>query len=107
MAGSAELASNKAYADLTGEKPALLEKLKSATADNPVKLSFNFMGFGTAEADAKGAYKDSSRGADGGLSTLATLDSPLAGKVNEIQLGSAGLEGLKKNLTAVKDFFKQ
>jgi hypothetical protein len=104
MAGSAELASNKAYADLTGEKPALLEKLKSATADNPVKLSFNFMGFGTAEADAKGAYKDSSRGADGGLSTLATLDGPLAGKVNEIQLGSAGLEGLKKNLTAVKDF---
>lgn len=106
MAGSAELASNKAYADLTGNKPAFLDKLKDATTENPVKLSFNFMGFGTAEADAKGAYKDSSRGADGGLSTLATLDGPLAGKVNEIQLGSAGHAGLIKNLTAVRDFLK-
>lgn len=109
MAGSAELASNKAYADLTGssgQTPAFLAKLQASATDpnNPVKLSFNFMGFGTAEADTKGAYKDSSRGADGGLSTLATLDGPLAGKVNEIQLGSAGLDGLKNNLTAVKDF---
>jgi hypothetical protein len=113
MAGSAELASNKAYSDLTakeGEKPAFLAKLEAAAAgatqNNPIKLSFNFMGTSSADADTNKAYNDSSRGADGGLSTLMTLNGPLAGKVNEIQLGSAGYEGLKNNLTAVKDFLK-
>jgi hypothetical protein len=99
-AASAEL-SSRLNKGADGAKSALATQLSSALStaskENPIKLNLSILMAAKANTDAKGAYDDCTRGADGALGTLMALEGGIKpGQVHDLQLLAQGEEGLKK-----------